>query len=1536
MFHLTVGVSLSIYIVGRIETSGRLRYIAACLDDTSLHRKSTNRQEVGAMLKWNWPVVAALALSAAIAPPPASAGENAGFAVVVGGPDRLENPEIGQIVRIPVRVNGLTRIKGSVVTVRYDPAIVSFVSFEEGNVAPRSLPITGVPVETGDGFVQLDAGSSLFGTGVTKETVGGLLGAFNLEIIAEVPEAGSTISIVRVEVNTSGQDEDRDILDFPPGRRGVSLVRTFPNPILRVEIERKHNGAILTWTTRLPGLDDVGRVRPRGSDENYQIFENPLSDRFSSQELRAVRELNDRGIVVSELTNNQLKNRIEDALGIPTVQGSAVRAIKELDAIIRARGHILLVSGLQAQTEYEFQILSTSLSGKRSNTFTGHFSTRAAPDLRPIFVSNFDVQVSPSSVSASFGATRPVVTSYTLTQVGETDPVAEATINEDGVTRTRLFIDGLEGGVEYNLSLTISYADAEEVIANGLPSDKASITLERRFRTPAIRRALRLLRPPVKIVGSESAQILFETNLPVSATVDYGLVPDGSSKALQDTETDCLYTWQQESTGTLKRHSLALSNLDPSTLFRYKITVVTAEGDKLTTDPRENFQWSRDLRFSTSASADTLAPSTILGPIVDVRDVLAVVRFVTDVPTAATVYIGTDGGTYQTEDEFEFSDLTSEGERRFSNRHSIVIAGLEAGENYRYRLEIEAANGQVTVLEPSSGSGKVAGASQPPGGAGSFTTSNDPDTQFPVILSGPTVSSKTHETAIVEWTTDEPADSEVSFGTESLDDEETSGVTETTHKLTLSGLTSGTSYSYMVGSTDASGNGATESATAVFTTDPEVDLTAPQITVAPAIIYKNDETATIQWTTDEDATGEVNFGTDESLGFIRTLPSTDKVHEVTLTNLSPETTYFYKASSSDLSNNGPTVTSIDRFTTDALADVTLPSISDIVVQPADSTVILTWSTDELADSFVDFGTISGILDVTVGDVEDVLTHEITLTNLTPGTEYFYTVGSIDRSGNGPTESSQSSFTTLSAADTDAPETPADVIGTAGSEQVVLSWTANVELDLAGYNVYRRLAGDETFGAIASRLEEANYTDLGLSNDTEYEYQITAIDRETPPNESVVSSTVSVTPTTAAAPSVPSSLSVSIGLEPVFSFTNALPFNTGGSLSYTIQVSTQEDFSDVTASESGITEGSSTTAWTITRGLTEGVLYYWRVRAVEDALIGPFTDAQSFTAEAAPELAGDIDGDGSVDFDDFFAFVEGFGKPFEEFPELDVDGSGSGIIDFDDFFAFVENFGQTVASKSWGFAHHVDESARLWLDAETSVMGADYEGNGRVDGIDDLVRVRVWIDEVQEMGAYGLVLGYNPNLVQFTAAEEGPGHLLESQGGETGLFSVLHQRPGLLLIGNGLTSGVPVDGRGMLAQISFRLLDRQRVNEATFALREAFVSSGPDDVRRVVSLTGADVEPMQFALSQAYPNPFNPSTHIEFALAEDTPTRLVVYDVLGQRVRTLVRADDGLGAGFYSITWDGTDQQGREVGNGLYFYRLVTPQFQRTGKMMLIK
>jgi hypothetical protein len=96
-----------------------------------------------------------------------------------------------------------------------------------------------------------------------------------------------------------------------------------------------------------------------------------------------------------------------------------------------------------------------------------------------------------------------------------------------------------------------------------------------------------------------------------------------------------------------------------------------------------------------------------------------------------------------------------------------------------------------------------------------------------------------------------------------------------------------------------------------------------------------------------------------------------------------------------------------------------------------------------------------------------------------------------------------------------------------------------------------------------------------------------------------------------------------------------------------------------------------------------------------------------------------------------------------------------------------------------------------------------------------------------------------------------------------------------------------------------------------------------------------VQPSGFTLGQAYPNPFNPVTHIDFSLAGEGSTRLVVYDVLGRTVRTLITGQD-MTAGFYSVSWDGRDRAGRAVGNGLYFYRLTTPGFTGTGRMMMLK
>lgn len=90
-------------------------------------------------------------------------------------------------------------------------------------------------------------------------------------------------------------------------------------------------------------------------------------------------------------------------------------------------------------------------------------------------------------------------------------------------------------------------------------------------------------------------------------------------------------------------------------------------------------------------------------------------------------------------------------------------------------------------------------------------------------------------------------------------------------------------------------------------------------------------------------------------------------------------------------------------------------------------------------------------------------------------------------------------------------------------------------------------------------------------------------------------------------------------------------------------------------------------------------------------------------------------------------------------------------------------------------------------------------------------------------------------------------------------------------------------------------------------------------------------PDKYYLSQNYPNPFNPSTEIKFAVASGSqgPVKLIIYDVLGEEVSTLV--NQNLKPGEYEVNWNASN-----IPSGVYFYRLVTQDFTSTKKMMLIK
>ena len=93
-------------------------------------------------------------------------------------------------------------------------------------------------------------------------------------------------------------------------------------------------------------------------------------------------------------------------------------------------------------------------------------------------------------------------------------------------------------------------------------------------------------------------------------------------------------------------------------------------------------------------------------------------------------------------------------------------------------------------------------------------------------------------------------------------------------------------------------------------------------------------------------------------------------------------------------------------------------------------------------------------------------------------------------------------------------------------------------------------------------------------------------------------------------------------------------------------------------------------------------------------------------------------------------------------------------------------------------------------------------------------------------------------------------------------------------------------------------------------------------------------PESFALHQNYPNPFNPSTNIAFDLPQPTRVRLCIYNVMGQRIKTL--ADQDFPAGAHELMWDGRNDRGGQVSTGVYFYLFETDGFRDTKKMVILK
>lgn len=734
--------------------------------------------------------------------------------------------------------------------------------------------------------------------------------------------------------------------------------------------------------------------------------------------------------------------------------------------------HVVTVTNLQPSTTYHLRAYSNDPDGN-GPTYSADLEvqTRADPDRRrPRFLSGPEV-VARSATSAVIEWLTDEATD-TFVDFGTTISYGQEIASDSFGRRHRVVLPSLTPGTVYHYRVSASDRSGNEPVVSRdlvLKSREAGDVRPPRLRGIAVRK-----------VTSTSALVEWRTDEPSDGFVDFG--PSST------------YGRQAGSSELRRKHQVLVSDLDSGTRYHYRVRSADLAG---------NASESADLTWRTRGSRDERPPVVVEGPEVIVSDATATFSWRTDEPCFGTVAVGSDG------DLGTGAEALYEGERA-SSHHRVTVTGLVAGTRYFFALVSRDLGGNETVLgNRRRGAGKIA-LPLTDGGEISFVTDVDADRESPAFVSAPQVLAASRDEVIVGWSTDEVSDSRIYLvedGVETVVQYEAEHGFD--HQLSVDGLEPATTYTIVAASSDPSGNGPARSQPLTFTTPSRSDNGAPRLTSLPQVWSLGEGRATIAWTTDEAAFSTVSFG-EEELDLEAISPEATTEHRVELTNLTPGVSYSYQVQVSDIFGNGPTVSPQGTLVAPGI-DATAPQISagPLVGRTSDRSAVITWSTDEPTDGYVEYG-VGGVLDQALGRGAFARDHAVELTNLVAGQTYSFRVISADASGNGPAQSATAVFTTLATADAVAPTAPSGLKAqlTVGGG-VRVSWTPPDDDDVTAYRLYRAIDGG-SFTAIAGPVAGLAYVDRGQVAGGLLQYHVTALDGAAPANESGFSALVSLT------------------------------------------------------------------------------------------------------------------------------------------------------------------------------------------------------------------------------------------------------------------------------------------------------------------------------------------------------------------------------------------------------------------------------------------
>ena len=361
----------------------------------------------------------------------------------------------------------------------------------------------------------------------------------------------------------------------------------------------------------------------------------------------------------------------------------------------------------------------------------------------------------------------------------------------------------------------------------------------------------------------------------------------------------------------------------------------------------------------------------------------------------------------------------------------------------------------------------------------------------------------------------------------------------------------------------------------------------------------------------------------------------------------------------------------------------------------------------------------------------------------------------------------------------------------------------------------------------------------------------------------------------------------------------------------------------------LTDGISGWAWDFGDGGTSGeaqpVHIYQSPGSYTVSLTISGDWGSSTKAVTVIGLVGDFNEDGRVGFADFFQFADHFGlvegAPSTEGRVWDAtfDLNRDGGVGFDDFFIFADHFGEDSAagkrSATWAMLAHEQLKPRLEL--------AEIHRDKAV------IALRLTAD--RPIRGIGVILSHAPDLIMSSAS----GKLTGSDVGRERLETVFRSpHPDQTVAASFyLHKAVPSNVEDQVLELSFDLSSDVMGTDVFLQSLQVIAADG-SLYRADLANVHVTLVPQEYSLSEPFPNPFNPAVQIDYALPHAGEVEIVVYNILGQKVRTLL--SDWQEAGFQRIAWHGLDDANRQMASGVYLIRVTTSGLLRTRKVMLIR